>query len=328
VELSWSDDPASFASPGWAALAEADPAATPFHTPEYLKLYWEELGGRLLTVVVTEGGEAVAACAFELEDGLLRFLGGTEVTDYQGPVARPAGRDRAAKELLAGLAGLAARDDWREADLRGLPEDSPWLGTLAMAAPDAGLVAEVVEDDVAPWLDLPGSFDEYLAGLRGKLRHEIRRKGRRLEEAFPGARLVDATPESLREDLDLFLTWHRASPGQKSRFMRPGMELFFRRLAEGLLPEGRLRLVFLDHGGRRLAGVLAFPWRDRLLLYNAAFDRELGALAPGMVLIAGLIRDLIRSGVRALDMLKGDLDYKYRFGARPRSVQRVAVRRP
>jgi CelD/BcsL family acetyltransferase involved in cellulose biosynthesis len=180
---------------------------------------------------------------------------------------------------------------------------------------------------VAPYLRLPGSFEEYLAGLRGKLRHEIRRKTRRLQEAFPGARLVDASGEPRPEDLERFLDWHRDSPGEKGGFMQPGMELFFRRLVHGLLPMGMLRLTFLEHEGRKLAGLIAFRWRRRLLLYNSAYDQSLGAVAPGMVLVAELIRDVIATGHEGLDMLKGDLDYKYRFGARPRAVRRLVVTR-
>ena len=48
-----------------------------------------------------------------------------------GPVGLPDRQEAVAKELWA---ALASRDDWRDADLRGLPEDRPWLGLLAGAA--------------------------------------------------------------------------------------------------------------------------------------------------------------------------------------------------
>jgi CelD/BcsL family acetyltransferase involved in cellulose biosynthesis len=45
-----------------------------------------------------------------------------------------------------------------------------------------------------------------------------------------------------------------------------------------------------------------------------------------MVLIAELIRSTIEEGYRGFDMLKGDLPYKYRFGARARGLARLRLR--
>jgi CelD/BcsL family acetyltransferase involved in cellulose biosynthesis len=63
-------------------------------------------------------------------------------------------------------------------------------------------------------------------------------------------------------------------------------------------------------------------------LYNSAFDRAWGSLAPGMVLVAEDIRLAIEEGCTVFDLLKGDYAYKYRFGAVPRRVRRLTVDRP
>jgi len=44
MAVEWTGDPAAFADPEWASLVDADPEATVFHTPGFLKVYWEELG--------------------------------------------------------------------------------------------------------------------------------------------------------------------------------------------------------------------------------------------------------------------------------------------
>jgi CelD/BcsL family acetyltransferase involved in cellulose biosynthesis len=189
------------------------------------------------------------------------------------------------------------------------------------------LEVEVREDGVALVLDLPASYDEYLGSLSPRRRHEIRRKERRLREALPDARLADATPETLAEDLDRFVELHRSSRGPKGKFMGSGMELFFRRLGDALLADGVFRLAFLEAGGTRIASAVAFRDRDRLLLYNSAYDRSQAPLSPGIVLVAGVIRDAIDDGLRTVDMLKGNLRYKYQFGASPRRVCRLLLRR-
>ena len=313
-------DPLALSSEAWTALRRADPEATVFHTPEFLTSYREELGSGELRAIVADN---LAACAFELEDGTLRFLGGTEVTDYQGPVGPPEARKRAAKGLMSAVVAT----EWEMADLGGLPQDGTWLGALAEAAHEAGLGVEEAPGGTAPFLALPGTWDAYLASLRGKQRHEIRRKERRFTEAFPEARLADATPETMAGDLDTFFEMHRASPGEKGRFMDERMEPFFRRLAGELVPQGAMRITLLRDDERVLAVLVAFRGARSLLMYNSAYDAAHRHEAPGIVLVGRVIRRAIAEGCDAIDMLKGDLDYKYRFGARPRRICRLLLRR-
>jgi CelD/BcsL family acetyltransferase involved in cellulose biosynthesis len=316
-------DPTAFRIWDWSGLAAADPDGTIFHTPGWLKVWWEEFGtGDLAIVVARRADRVVAACAFEVIEAELRFLGGFDVTDYLGPVGLPEERPAAAHALLAAVEALP----WTRADLRGIPLESPWLDALGSAASRAGWTVVRDAEGVAPLLELPGSFDAYLAGLPAKLRHEIRRKERRLRESR-SASLRLATRESIDRDLDRFLDLHRESPGPKGRFMHAGMELFFRRLAESLLPVGAFTLAFMDVEGVGAAGAIGFTFDAAFSLYNSAFDRRFVEAAPGMVLVADLIRLAADGGCTRFDLLKGDLAYKYRFGARPRTIGRLVVER-
>jgi CelD/BcsL family acetyltransferase involved in cellulose biosynthesis len=324
MPVEWLDDPRAFVTHDWTPLVKRDPEATLFHTPRFLTLFFEEFGAaRLQVAVVRRGEQPVATAAMDLRGEELTWLGGFDVTDYMGPVGDPEHRRWAARELMD---AIAERRDWRKADLAGMPTNGKWLAALAKSAEDAGLPAVVEPSEVAPFVRLADSFEDYLAQLEPKLRHEIRRKDRRLRAAHPDVRLVDSVPETVDADLDRFVELHRASPGEKGRFMVRGMELFFRRLASELLEDGTFRLSFLETEGVRIAGAIGFRWRDRFLLYNSAYDHAYARIAPGMALVAELIRSAIEEGCRGLDMLKGDLPYKYRFGARPRGVARLRLR--
>ena len=322
----FSDDPRDFVKRDWNDLVVADRAGTIFHTPQFLKLYWEEFGqGELLLGFGEEGDRQNAAVALEVRGPRMRFLGGTEITDYLGPVGEPTAVNGFAAALWAGL----VERGWTEADLRGLAEDSPWLPALRAAAEDSGLSVAETEDQngVAPGLDLPDSWEGYLAALPAKHRHEIRRKAKKLEAETGPYTIETATDETLSVFLDRFVELHRMSEGPKGVFMVPGMEIFFRRLAEELLPTGVFRLTFVRVAGELAAGTIGFVHRGTYSLYNSAFDRRWQQLAPGMVLVAEDIRQAIAEGCRRFDLLKGDYAYKYRFGARPRAVRRLVVRR-
>jgi CelD/BcsL family acetyltransferase involved in cellulose biosynthesis len=331
MRIAFSEDGRDFHRRGWHELVEADPAGTFFHTPEYLKLYWEEFGEQpehlLFAFAEEDDGGQAGACAFERIGGTLRFLGGTEITDYMGPVGMPDRQGEIAKELWA---SLLTRDDWTDADLWGLPADGPWLGLLQEAAASQGLSTEQADDHdgVAPFLSLPPTWDAYLEGLPSKLRHELKRKAKKLESEAGPFRIHRATEETLTPLLDRFVELHRMSEGPKGVFMVPGMEIFFRRLGEAFCADGVFRLNFIEVGGELAAGTIGFSFDGTYSLYNSAFDREWQRLGPGMVLVAEDIRLAIEEGCVAFDMLKGDYPYKYRFGAQARPVKRLVVRRP
>jgi CelD/BcsL family acetyltransferase involved in cellulose biosynthesis len=330
VRVVFSEDPRHFQGREWSDLVELDPAGTIFHTPEYLKLYWEEFVQPPDRLVLAFGEDAdgtqVGACAFEVNDETLRFLGGTEVTDYLGPVADPRAAEPFASELWAGLGDLGG---WAEADLRGLPSDSAWLPLLRETAGAHGWSVDESHDQngVAPFLDLPDTWEEYLEGLASKLRHEIRRKAKKLETESGPYTIETATEGTLPPLLDRFVELHRMSQGPKGVFMVPGMEIFFRRLGEAFCARGMFRLTFIRVADELAAGTIGFRYKSTYSLYNSAFDRRWQQLSPGMVLVAEDIRSAIEEGMDRFDFLKGDYAYKYRFGARRRAVRRVIVRR-
>jgi CelD/BcsL family acetyltransferase involved in cellulose biosynthesis len=328
LRITFSEDPRDFLRRDWTELVGRDPHGTIFQTPEFLKLYWEEFGqGRLLLAFGEDPqGRQVAAVALEVIGDVLRFLGGTEVTDYLGPVGETAEVDGFAAALIE---ALLDRDDWRAADLRGLPEDSPWLGALRQGWVARGLEVDETDDQngVAPFIDLPSTWEGYLEQLPSKLRHEIRRKAKRLEMDAGPFGIETATEANLLAFLDRFVELHRESEGPKGVFMVPGMEIFFRRLGEELCRRGIFRLTFIRLGDELAAGTIGFVFANTYSLYNSAFDRRWQKAGPGMVLVAEDIRQAIAEGCRRFDLLKGDYPYKYRFGARPRAVRRLVVTR-
>jgi CelD/BcsL family acetyltransferase involved in cellulose biosynthesis len=330
MRIVFSEDGRDFQRRDWTDLVRADPAGSFFHLPRYLKLYWEEFGETpehlLLAFAETEDGTQVGAVAFERVGGTLRFLGGTEVTDYLGPVALPEAKEPMAKELWT---ALLARDDWASADLWGLAEDRGWYGLLGDAAAAQGLATEEApdHDGVSPFLALAPTWDAYLEGLVAKHRHELRRKAKKLEAEAGPYRIVRATDETLVPMLDRFVELHRMSEGPKGVFMVPGMEIFFRRLGEAFCADDVFRLNMIEVGGELAAGTIGFSFDGTSYLYNSAFDRKWGVLAPGMVLVGEDIREAIEEGCEAFDLLKGDYQYKYRFGAVARAVRRLVVTR-
>lgn len=308
----------------WERVLDRDPHAGIFSTPWWLQAWWETLGsGGLRVALVWDADEPIAvfpACTCVDEAGLLSFLGSEDVTDEQVPVA-VSGREA---EALRFFCSWAFTDGGFDRIRFHSVTDHRWLDVASTVSGDGGLRPVSEEVDVAPAIDLPDTYDEYLAELRGKYRHELRRKRRRLSEA--GAwRVRRAHEVGWEDDLRVFFEFHRGAPGEKAGFFTRDRERFLRRLAADLFLFGLARLDVLELDGEPVASAFSYDFRGTFSLYNSSFRSDLAKLAPGMVLVDRLIEGAIADGHRVFDLLRGDERYKYRFGARPRPVHRVEL---
>lgn len=321
-------DPGVFVSLAeeWQALAAADPSATIFHLPEYLGIWWQEFGSKctgLHLVELRDGPMLAGLAALALyPDGVARFVGDPDVTDYLGPVSRVEDRQVIAAAVLEEAVRLGPGSP---VELHALASDSGWPEAFELAAKAADLTATPAEQDACPRVSLEGGWEGYLASLPGKLRHEIRRKDRRLRDAGPvSLRTADAS--TIDADLEIFFRFTRDADEEKSEFFQHHARAsFFSALGAALLNHGITRLVVLELDGEPVAVDLGFSRAGTWSLYNMAYDLNRRELSPGMVLVGETIRLAAEEGCTTFDLLRGREGYKYRFGATDVPVMQLVV---
>ncbi len=316
----------------WTALLRRSSTDVPFLTPAYGRAWWRYLGGGdLCLMTVRDGRELVGLIPLFLShppDGpTLQWVGCVEVSDYLDAVVA-AGRETEVWEtVLATLTGPSA-PRWARMDLCNVPMASPTLQILPALARQRGWLVETEVQEVCPVVSLPSTWEEYLASLDRKDRHELRRKLRRAE-ALEGLRWYIVGPgHSLETEMEDFLALMAKSTRAKREFLTPPMCAFFRELMQAAFAGGWLQLAFLEWDGRKLAAYLNFVYNNRVLVYNSGLDwRADPGLGAGIVLSAFLIRHAIAEGREAYDFLRGSEDYKYRLGGKDVPVYRVLVER-
>jgi CelD/BcsL family acetyltransferase involved in cellulose biosynthesis len=296
-----------------------------FGSPAWLRTWWAQFGGdrELLLLSARDRGELAAVLPLMRDGDILSFAGDTKVCDYMD-FPCTGGRE---EDLLRTLFHSLGEEPWRGIVLCALPNDSPVLEALPGVAAEFGHNVAVTEEDVCPQMDLPGDWEEYVASLAKKDRHELRRKLRKLTQAGDAELEVLDSAERVRDALDDFLRMLRESRSDKAQFMTAEMERFFRELAPALAGEGVAEMTFLKLAGVRTAGVLCFSCDGATMLYNSGYDPAYSAFSVGLLSKALVLRRAIEQGQRRFDFLRGHERYKYELGARDVPVYRAVVTR-
>ena len=309
----------------WEKLLPSCSANNIFVTPWLQQVWWRNFGGGLeLRILSLQDGDRILGIAPLVRDGdVLRFAGGRDLFDYHDFLVVRGEEDSFFKDLFSHLDS----EEWRELELLSVPQDSPTLQILPAAAKDHGYDVQVEEEDRAPVKSLPDSWDEYLAGLAKKKRHELRRKVRRLEANGAVRQFQCTDVEAIEEAMPDFLRLHRASSPEKARFMNEKRERFFLDMAAELGARGKFNLSVLEFDGKRVATCISLDYGDTYFLYNSGYDPAYSHLGVGFVNKTLAVKESIEAGRRSFDFLRGTERYKYDLGAEDRSVFKLTVRR-
>jgi CelD/BcsL family acetyltransferase involved in cellulose biosynthesis len=72
---------------------------------------------------------------------------------------------------------------------------------------------------------------------------------------------------------------------------------------------------------------LNFDYRDSIWVYNSGIDTRFRDFSPGWVLLGHLLQWANENHKKEFDFMRGEEDYKYRFGAVDHRLLRVRVTR-
>lgn len=312
----------------WAALTRADPLATPFLAIEWLSIwlrYWSE-GGRPWVLVAYDGQRLAGILPLQRASRRgLRFLTGLGVGfgDYWDILTSVGDRAAVTSALAAELARHSG--EWDALVIDKLPEDSATPAALRQAGLRVGPATRLP----SPRIDLPGSFDDYLAGLSKSRRFRLRRNLKVFDEGPLSVREItdpEEVPEVLERWQQLRVQWweqrEREMMGEHSseRFLA-----FTTEVVLALLPLGQALVweVFAD--GRPVGVTVNFLDEQAFYYWLWGFDASVQDLRPGHALIGHGIRWSIETGRRYFDFMLGGESYKYDYAPVDRGVLTMIV---
>ncbi len=323
--------------PAWDQLVERCHANGPFLYYGYQKIWWETRGGgewpkaELVLITATENERLVGVAPLFYTPNFqgkprLMLVGSVEVSDYLDFIVETADLPAFCNGLFAFLKTLAL-PAWENLDLYNILETSPALPALQEAAAASGWSSELSKAYHCPHILLPGDWETYLSGIDKKQRHEIRRKMRRLQDSETANRWFIVGPEhDLEREIDDFFALMEQDE-DKVRFLTPAMRQFMRANFKWAYSKGFLFMSFLEINGEKAAGYLAYDYLNRLWVYNSGIRRGFNEFSPGWVLLGNILKWCNENKRDAFDFMRGDEEYKYRFGAVDRFVMRLVLTR-
>jgi CelD/BcsL family acetyltransferase involved in cellulose biosynthesis len=281
----------------WARFQREDPAVdSPYFRPEFTQAV-AAVREDVKVAVIEEDGEPAGFFPFQRGRwGIGRPVGGP-MSDFQGVIARP-GLTWSADELVRGC-GLRA-----------------WDFDHLVAAQGAFRSFHRVQAE-SPYMDLSRGFEAYQAERQeagSMLLRQTLRKTRKAE----------------REVGPLRFEAHTADPRAFAALVEWKAGQYRRTKATNVFAQGwPLRLLerVLGHSGEEFAGMLSALYlgdklsavhlwmRSRGVLHSwfPAYDPDLGAYSPGLVLLVEMARQAPALGIRRIDLGKGTKDYKSSF---------------
>jgi len=319
----------------WNDLLQGSVSDNPFLRFEYQRTWWEHRGGNewkqaeLVLVTAREDGRLVGIAPLFLAeyDGRPALLlnGSIEISDYLDVIVRMEDHARFISGLFDFLASTLT-DNWSAVDWYNLPDSSTTLTALKMEAEKRGWVHLEEMYRPTPRIALNGDFDEYLSRVEKKQRHEIRRKMRRAEESGRGVRWYISSMDDVEAEIDSFLSLMEQDQG-KAGFLHDPMRDQMKAVIRTAHESGWLWLAFLEADGQRIAAALNFDYNNKLWGYNAGVNRAYMDLSPGWVLLGNVLQWACENKRTEFDFMRGDEEYKYRFGAVNQYVMRVKLTR-
>lgn len=306
----------------WRDLEAAARPDHPFTSHEWIESWWHAFGaGKQLNILAAwRGLELVAVMPLMLQRCRIYGIGARRlesIANWHTPrwdlLVAP-GSEAAHGELWRYLA--MRRSAWDLLLLSQLPAASPTLELWPALAEEAGMLTGRWTATVSPRVPVQGSLEAYEQSLPRKHRANVRNRQKRL------ARLGEVTQEIIDggEGMAAALDegWRIEAAGWKGArgtaiASLPETRRFYGAFAERAAGRGWLRLRFLCVGARRIAFMYNLRHDGEEYIVKQGYDPAFAQYSPSVLLAQRVFEEAWGEGLRGVDFLGDDDEWKLRY---------------
>jgi CelD/BcsL family acetyltransferase involved in cellulose biosynthesis len=292
---------------------------TVFSTWEWLSIGWKYFGAdkRLLTLLAVENGEIMGIAPlmysvetmFGLRRGKIEFMG-TGFSDYNDFIIIAGNESQCISSFINYLQNLSEK--WACVDLIDIPNKSKSLPYLKQFS------HRLRSFHRCSYLPLPRSYECLIIELSGNMRRNLR-KG--LERASNDFKIEfddcsDAT--TLSEKMNIFFNLHQRrwrAMGSAGAFAEQAGRSFNIEIANVFSQKNWLSLHIVYFSGTPVSAFYGFNFQKRMYSYLTGFDTKYSNYSVGNLLLSHVMAKSIQEGITAFDFLRGEENYKDKWGA-------------
>jgi CelD/BcsL family acetyltransferase involved in cellulose biosynthesis len=282
----------------WDRIAD-EVGATPFVRPGWIRSWWHAFGrGSIRVLVVRDGNRLAGVLPLVRHGSALRSPTNSE-TPIFGLLTES---DDAARQLAATL--LAFRT--HRLDLSFLDLGDPGIHVLMEEAVARGFRTIKQPVLLSAYVDTRGSWSAYQATLGAKLKSEIQRRKRRLQEL--GNVTLEVEDGSERLETLLSEGFRIEQSGWKEAYgtainSNPSRQRFYREIARWASERGWLRLAFLRLNRHPIAFDLCLETNGVHFLLKTGYDHAYHTFGPGKILRSMMLERAFTESINTYEFL-------------------------
>jgi CelD/BcsL family acetyltransferase involved in cellulose biosynthesis len=310
----------------WKSLLTQTPGANHFQSLDWLESYWRHFGHgqRLCVLIVRSGDEAIGIVPLVVRTQRSRLGSARVLTyplDHWGAFYGPIGPQPAAT-LTAALQYIRSRPrDWGLLSLSWVHRDGVDRGRTRRAMRFIGWHPVEEVEQLAPAVDLRGSWADYWSSRDGHWRNNVARSERRLNEQGrveyvryrpSGITYNDADPRWDLYDACLQIagnSW-QAEAANGNTLSHASVEPFLRDAHLAAARAGGLDLNLLLVDGRPAAFAYNYHLRGQVSGLRMGYDSTVSRHGAGTVLLKRMLKDSFERGDHTFDLGEASLNWK------------------
>ena len=315
----------------WRELCASLPQDEPFLRPEWTSAYLQAFAKRSpLTLVAVRDGDRISGLLPLVEERkiyagvplrMLRTAQNIHVTrsDVLLRTEHPEASSAAVWQALQNLR-------WDAIEFQCVAQNGEVTRLLDLAARDGYSVQhwEIRRD---PYIDLTAPASDAISLANNPhFRQNLRRRIRKLSaQGSLKLRRFDSADDGVLNEF-----FRLEASGWKGRrrsaiACSPATVRFYREIARAAAAAGYLALYFLECDGRYIAAHFGLEYRNRYYSAKVAYEDGFAAYSPGHVILAEILGDCLRRGVKEFDFAGAAEPWKMEWASGTRTECRALI---
>ena len=321
----------------WRSLSHENPMLS----PDWLLSWWKYFGNQselFLLETKNTAGMSVGIAPFfackKLASYQLQAFGTSNVcTDYVKLISSQEDATEVTHtvcDYLASHFGRQSAIQMGELAIEGIESGAPWVAVFRNAMQEHGFHCWETPLESSFRIQLPATWQEYVAGLSSSLKRKAKKMLARLESGEISF-FSESQPDKIFQRLPDLQKAHqnrRNSLGQPGCYADPRFGPFLREATMLLAEHNQIRVEWCEKDHQVIAMHLVLVGRDTSFIYQAGIDPNFIAVEPGHALTVAAIRRAIQDGNRFYDLLRGEEPYKKYWGGQAVSLSTLRCRPP